>query len=379
MGVLTDPLGTPLFDARMAAAGLPLSSDINSITDFWDDSITDQVIPPADGAPPMGWLQMAGLLIGIGVLAAAAAALSVVLQKRRARARATAARQLQTTTPRLSHHGAELSAKAAKSAQPEVEMAGPSCEAGGVMAAPQALFQLHDEQLNLSLWSENSPLLLSEYHHQHQQPFPSDWAEGQLASGAERHPGPLESASYYPSREGSCSNQHGQLSTRNCSSNSNSSSDHSLSLSQVEFSSEHAQLLSVQCQGQRQLSSVPGQLQSGLGQGQGQVQLPGPLSGPVQAWVINPEQIKICEHPKGGPWQLGSGSFGVVSSLSSFCSHCVYGLLASMDTLHCHRVAERLPLFCLLACKHCNHQRCVKAFSSFQPCMSFQGTSTHVL
>jgi len=340
MGVLTDPLGTPLFDARMAAAGLPLSSDINSITDFWDDSITDQVIPPADGAPPMGWLQMAGLLIGIGVLAAAAAALSVVLQKRRARARATAARQLQTTTPRLSHHGAELSAKAAKSAQPEVEMAGPSCEAGGVMAAPQALFQLHDEQLNLSLWSENSPLLLSEYHHQHQQPFPSDWAEGQLASGAERHPGPLESASYYPSREGSCSNQHGQLSTRNCSSNSNSSSDHSLSLSQVEFSSEHAQLLSVQCQGQRQLSSVPGQLQSGLGQGQGQVQLPGPLSGPVQAWVINPEQIKICEHPKGGPWQLGSGSFGVVSSLSSFCSHCVYGLLASLDTLHCHCVAE---------------------------------------
>ena len=312
MGVLTDPLGTPLLDARMAAAGLPVSADINSITDFWDDSITDQVFPPADGPPPMGWRQMAGLLIGIGALAAGAAALSVVLQKRRARAQATTARQLQTTTPRLSHHGAELSAKAAKSAQPEVEM-----------AAPQALFQLHDEQLNLSLWSENSPLLLNEYHqqHQHQQAFPSDWAEGQLASGAERPHGPLEASSYYPFREDSCSNQHGQLSTRNCSSNSNSSSDHSLSLSQVEFSSEHAQLLSVQCQGQRQLSSVPGQLQSGLGQGQGQVQLPGPLSGPVQAWVINPEQIKICEHPKGGPWQLGSGSFGVVSLPPAFIVH----------------------------------------------------------
>ncbi len=323
MGVLTDPLGTPLFDARMAAAGLPVSADINSITDFWDDSITDQVLPPADGAPPMGWRQMAGLLIGIGALAAGAAALSVVLQKRRARARASAARQLQTTTPRLSHHGAELSAKAAKSAQPEVEMAGPSCEAGAVMAAPQALFQLHDEQLNLSLWSENSPLLLNEYHqqHQHQQAFPSDWAEGQLASGAERPHGPLEASSYYPFREDSCSNQHGQLSTRNCSSNSDLSSDHSLSLSQVEFSSEQGQLHPVQSQGQGQLSSAPGQLQSSLGQGQGQVQLPGPLSGPVQAWVINPEQIKICEHPKGGPWQLGSGSFGVVSLPPAFIVH----------------------------------------------------------
>lgn len=338
MGVLTDPLGTPLFDARMAAAGLPLSADINSITDYWDDSITDQVIPPADGAPPMGWLQMAGLLIGIGILAAAAAALSVVLQKRRARALATAARRLQTT-PRLSHHGAELSAKAAIAMQPEVEMAGPSCEAGAVMAAPQALFQLHDEQLNLSLWSENSPLLLNEqeHQHQHQQPFPSDWAEGQLASGAERPHGPLEASSYYAFREDSCSNQHGQLSTQHCSSNSDLSSDHSLSLSQIEFSSEHGQCHPMQCQGQ---GPMPSALQSSSGQGQGQVQLPGPLSGPVQAWVINPEQIKICEHPKGGPWQLGSGSFGVVSSLSSFCSQCVYGLLASLDTLHCHPVAE---------------------------------------
>ncbi len=310
MGVLTDPLGTPLFDARMAAAGLPLSADINSITDFWDDSITDQVLPPAEGAPPMGWFQMVELLIGIGVLAAAAAALSVVLQKRRARAQAPAAGQLQTTTPRLSRRGAELSAKAAKSAQPEVEMAGPSCEAGSVMVASQAQFQLYDEQLNLSLWSENSPLLLNEHHHQHQQPFPSDWAEGQLAFGAERPHGRSEASSQYPFREDSCSNQHGQLHTQNCSSNS---SDHSLSLSQVEFSSERGQLLPVQSQGQGQLSSAPGQLQSGLGQGQGQVQLPGPLSGPVQAWVINPEQIKICEHPKGGPWQLGSGSFGVVS------------------------------------------------------------------
>lgn len=312
MGVLTDPLGIPLFDARMAAAGLPLSGDISSITDYWDDSITDQILPPAEGAPPLGWVQMAGLLIGISALAAVAAALSVVLQKRRAQA--TAAHQLQTS-PRLSHHRAELSAKTANSAQPEIEMAGPSCEAGSVMAAPQPQLQLHDQQLNLSLWSEDMPLLLNEHHHQHQQPFPSDWAQGQLASGAERPHGPLEASSYYPFREDSCSIQHGQLSTRNCSSNSNSSSDHGLSLSPVEFSSEHGQLHLLQSQGQGQLSSAPGQLQSSLGQGQGLGQLPGPLSGPVQAWVINPEQIKICEHPRGGAWQLGSGSFGVVSSL----------------------------------------------------------------
>jgi hypothetical protein len=328
MSVITDPLGTPLFDARMAAAGLPLSADINSITDYWDDSITDQIIPPADGPPPMGWVQMAELLIGIGALAAVAAALSVVFQKRRAQA--TATHQLQTT-PRLSHHGAELSAKTAKTAQPEVEMAGPSCEAGLVMAAPQAQVQLYDEQLNLSLWSENSPLLLNEYHQQQQQPFPSDLAEGQLASAAERPCGPLEASSYYPFREDSCSIQHGQLSTRNCSSNSNSSSDHSLSLSRVEFSSEQGQLHPVKSQGQGQLSSAPGQLQASSGQGHGQVQLPGPLSGPVQAWVINPEQIKICEHPRGGPWQLGSGSFGVVSCLlllSLYMSYLLPGCLA---------------------------------------------------
>ena len=333
--MITDPLGTPLFDARMAAAGLPLSADISSITDYWDDSITDQIIPPADGPPPMGWVQMAGLLIGIAALAAVAAALTVVFQKRRARATA-AAHQLQTT-PRLSHHDAESSAKTAKTTQPEVEMAGPSCEAGSVMVAPQAQLQLHDEQLNLSLWSESSPLLLNEYQQQQQQPFPSDLAKGQLASGAERTHGPLEASSYYPFREDSCSIQHGQLSTRNCSSNSKSGSDHSLSLSQVEFSSEHGQLHLVQSQGQGQLSSAPGQLQSSLGQAQGQVQLPGPLSGPVQAWVINPEQIKICEHPKGGPWQLGSGSFGVVSCPLLLLLCCF------LDPLHSHHIAGNCP------------------------------------
>ncbi|DBA88396.1 TPA: hypothetical protein ACH3X2_004890 [Trebouxia sp. C0005] len=332
MGVITDPLGIPLFDARMAAAGLPLSADISSITDYWDDSITDQIIPPPDGAPPMEWFQMAGLLIGIGALAAVAAALSVALQKRRARA--AAAHQLQTT-PRLSHHGAELSAKTAKLAQPEVEMAGPSCEAGSVMAAPQAQLQLYDEQLNLSLWSENAPLLLNQ---QHQQPFPSDWAGGQLASGAERAHGSLEASSYYPFREDSCSIQHGQLSTRNCSSNSNSSSDHSLSLSQVEFSSEHGQLHPVQSQGQGQLSFVPGQLKSSLGQGQDQGQLPGPSSGPVQAWVINPEQIKICEHPRGGPWQLGSGSFGVVYKAKKGMQD------VAVKTIHSRLVSPHVPV-----------------------------------
>ncbi|DBA73298.1 TPA: hypothetical protein ACH3X1_011354 [Trebouxia sp. C0004] len=240
---LTKPARCSESDSRIkAAAGLPLSADINSITDYWDDSITDQIVPPADGGASEA-------------------------------AQATAAHQLQTT-PRLSHHGADLSATTAQPAQPQVEMAGPFCEAGSVMAAPQAQLQSYDEQLNLSLWSENSPLLLNEYHTSNSSPSLLIWLKGSLPLGLK---GP------------------------------------------VEFSSEHGQLQPVQSQGQGQLSSAPGQLQSSLGQ----VQLPGPSSGPEQAWVINPEQIKVCEHPRGCP-----GSWGWVASvcfdkkLMQFCGSC---------------------------------------------------------
>ena len=46
----------------------------------------------------------------------------------------------------------------------------------------------------------------------------------------------------------------------------------------------------------------------------------GPTGGPsgetwgqVAGWIIDPDQITFCEHPvRGGLWQLGSGSYGVV-------------------------------------------------------------------
>ena len=35
--------------------------------------------------------------------------------------------------------------------------------------------------------------------------------------------------------------------------------------------------------------------------------------GQVAGWIIDPDQITLCEHPvRGGLWQLGSGSYGVV-------------------------------------------------------------------
>lgn len=317
LAVITDPLGTPLFDVRMAALGLPLTAAINSVTDYWGDSITDQLVSPSKGAPPMSWLQMAGLFIGIGALAAMAAALSVVFQKRRQRAAASL--QLQTT-PRLSHH-VQMSSKVQKVVQSDMETAGASCESELVMCD-----QPHDEPLNPDPQSESSPLLCNQQQ-QHQQPFPagvfdrqqqsfplSGANERQPAQGAERLSGrpQLEASSYFPFSEDSCSRQHGQLGSRNCSSSPNSGGDLSLSPSQFELSSEQLQLP----QGHEQ--SIPSAGQgSGHGlSGPGPVQLPGQLAGLVQAWVIDPGQIRICEHPRGGPWQLGSGSFGVVST---FC------------------------------------------------------------
>ena len=41
--VTTDPLGTPLFEFHMAAAGLPLTAELRSVNKFTGDSITDQV------------------------------------------------------------------------------------------------------------------------------------------------------------------------------------------------------------------------------------------------------------------------------------------------------------------------------------------------
>lgn len=41
--VITDPLGTPLFDSHMAAAGLPVTAEMRHMDLFPGDSISDQV------------------------------------------------------------------------------------------------------------------------------------------------------------------------------------------------------------------------------------------------------------------------------------------------------------------------------------------------
>ena len=326
--VVTDPLGTPLFDVRMAQIGLPMSAVIISVQDYWGDSITDQVIPAPDGPPPMGWIQMGGVLLGVAVLAACAAVLSVYLRKRRVTA--TTELQMQQITPRLIPtlpQPATMS-RAAKPIQPGGEIAGLYHGTGSMMNS-----QLQDEPLYPYSQSEDAPLLL----HQQQAPFRmysrqhSDGSERQIACerqvahGAERQVAherqiayraerpaqDLQASSYYPFREDSCSVQSGKLTSRH--SESNSSSEHSLSLSQVEFSPDQGQLHLKQGQsnthqGWSNAQPSSSQRHSASSTAQSQQAAAAP-----QEWVIDPDQICICEHPRGGPWQLGIGSFGVVS------------------------------------------------------------------
>ena len=316
--VITDLLGTPLFDVRMAAAGLPVSAVINSITNFWDDSITDQIVVPPDGPPAMSFFQMGALLVGIGGIAAIAAAFTVAMRKRQSAS--TAQNGQDVSSPRLLRDvQPSLESKATKAVHTDIELAGPSC---GDALVPGS--QLHDAPLNPYSQYESLPLLLDQQQQQQQCHF--SIAQRQLALGAEGRNGQLEGSSYYPFREDSCSIQSGKLESRNCSS-SNSSSDHSLS--HVEFSSGQGQLHpigSVQSSSvQEQLSSVQDLSRSSQGQLellQGQLQS---AVGQVQAWVIEPGQIEICQHPRGGLWQLGAGSFGVVSNSahrSAFCFCC---------------------------------------------------------
>ena len=54
MKVITDPLGTPLFDGHMASAGLPVTAEMRRVDPFQGDSITDQVKVALCTEP--GWL-----------------------------------------------------------------------------------------------------------------------------------------------------------------------------------------------------------------------------------------------------------------------------------------------------------------------------------
>ena len=65
---------------------------------------------------------------------------------------------------------------------------------------------------------------------------------------------------------------------------------------------------------------------------EGQMSL-SPESSRVQlaAWAINPDEITFCEHPvRGGLWQLGSGSYGVVYKAKRGLQD------AAVKTLHSH-------------------------------------------
>lgn len=325
ISVVTDPLGTPLFDVKTAQVGLPMSAVIISVEDYWGDSITDQVIPAPDGPPPLGWFQMGGLLLGVAVLAAFAAVLSVYLRKRQLTAPAEL--QMQQITPRLIPTLPQPATmpRATKTMQHGGEVAGLYHATGSMINS-----QLQDEPLYPYSQSEDAPLLL----HQQQAPFrmyTRQHSEGserqiayerqithggrlaherQIAQGAERPAQDLQASSYYPFREDSCSVQSGKLTSRH--SESNSSSEHSLSLSQVEFSPDQGQLhlkqgQSNMHQGRSTHQSISSQRLPAAQAGQSQQASTAP-----QEWVIDPNQICICEHPRGGPWQLGIGSFGVV-------------------------------------------------------------------
>lgn len=64
----------------------------------------------------------------------------------------------------------------------------------------------------------------------------------------------------------------------------------------------------------------------------GQTSLPpGSSGGQLAGWVIDPDEITFCEHPvRGGLWQLGSGSYGVVYKAKRGLQD------AAVKTLHSH-------------------------------------------
>ena len=297
LSVITDPLSTPLFDVRMAAAGLPVTASINFIEETYGDSISDQIIPPADGLPPLTLLQMAGLLVGIALLAAAAAAISVAVRRHRV--------QIQHT-PRLALSSGVIDAKTHHT---DVELAGVSDH--GTL--------LHDQPLNPFSDSESSCLLFQQH--------PACARES--GNTVDRLSGNFEPSSYSFLTEEFDAQQR-QPGSR--SSSSDSSTD-SIRLSQVEFNIA-----------QRQLTVKPNHSET--------------VSQAQQAWVIDPKQIQICQHPRGGLWQLGSGSFGVVCPPLALqhdahipCTHAA-NLWSSITTrAHCsmQRIAKA-PLTLSLCC-----------------------------
>ena len=262
--VTTDPLGTPLFNVRTAAAGLPLTASINFIDEIYGDSISDQVVTPPGGPPPMSLAQMAGLLAGIAVLAAVAAAVSVAVWKHRAIAQQT---QL---TPRSPYSHNALS-ESKKTGPTDIELADQSAYST----------QLQDEPLNPFPESETSSLLSQQQHH-----FAGP-VKGSLQDSTNRPDHELGATPHSPFREGSCSVQYGRPGSRKGSSDSSGSS---VRLSSVEYNVAQRELTLKTVQ----VDPMPRQ--------------------PNQVWEINPDQIQICQHPRGGLWQLGSGSFGVVCS-----------------------------------------------------------------
>ena len=84
--------------------------------------------------------------------------------------------------------------------------------------------------------------------------------------------------------------------------------------------------------------------------------------GQVAGWIIDPDQITFCEHPvRGGLWQLGSGSYGVVYKAQKGLQD------VAVKTLHSHLMDPnvspiqahdsicrvRYPITCAVACVSC--------------------------
>ena len=95
----------------------------------------------------------------------------------------------------------------------------------------------------------------------------------------------------------------------------------------------------------------------------GQAGVPfGPTLGQVAGWIIDPDQITFCEHPvRGGLWQLGSGSYGVVYKAQKGLQDVAVKTLHShlmdpnVSPIHAHDsiCRVRYPITCAVACASC--------------------------
>lgn len=282
--VIIDPLGTPLFDAHMAAASLPVTAALKRWDPFPGDSITDQ-IDHDPGRPPWSQPWEVSIItlgaVGIAVITCFSA---YVCNKRIVKPlllqRIWARRQRKT-------QGRDVDIEMAQGGLQGLSQGGRQQQD---FPRKSALTRLKALLSPASLQYSALPDQLNDAHC----PEPLDHSNSPLghARSSRQDPHGLPPATVAASKEMACASQVTETTT---------------------------------------LPPEVGVVKGVRGEGSGLTHET--AWGNIAGWNVDPNQITICEHPvKGGPWQLGSGSYGVVYKAKRGLQD------VAVKTLHSHLV-----------------------------------------